>query len=249
MRLLIILLVVTSCSKTKDTAIKTQNDSTINRDKEVSVKIREQMFRLRDLRDTTLNGIDLKFTELSDKDYNSLKGRIKETDFPLQFILDPASQTDSCLLVKLENGKTDSLCNTRQGDYFEEYTFKGLWKENGLVLVSYSDWEGGNDFFINLKDGGHYNLTHHYAVSPDLKHILSYVDLNETVFIPSALMLTECDNRTISTRLYIEFEGIIITNLSWLTHDQCLISVGTLDKDKFSVSDLRNLKLSLSYND
>ena len=120
--------------------------------------------------------------------------------------------------------------------------------ENGLVLVSYQDWEGGNDFFINLKDGGHYYLTHNYKVSPDLKHILSFVELNETAFIPSALMLTECDNRAISTKIYIEFERVIVTSLSWLNYDQCLITAGTLDREKFSVNDLRNFKLTLSYD-
>lgn len=242
LRLLLIFIIATSCSKTKDIPALTQDDS------EVSINTREQIFNLREFKDTTLNRVGLKFIELTAKDYNSLKGKIIETNIPLQFSLDQSLQTDSCLLLKLDNGKTDSLCNTKQGDYFEEYTFKGLWKENGLVLVSYSDWEGGNDFFVNLKDGKHYYLTHNYKASPDLKHILSFVDLNETTFIPSGLMLTECDGRTISTKIYIEFETVIITNLSWLTNDECLISAGTLDVEKFLVNDLRYFKLRLRYD-
>jgi len=69
-----------------------------------------------------------------------------------------------------------------------------------------------------------------------------------TAFIPSGLMLTECDNGAILTRLNIEFDRVIITNLSWLANDQCLTTSGTLDQEKFLVSDLRNFKLILSYN-
>lgn len=229
-----------------ETTAQTENYSTDNIDK--GEHQNEQRFNLKEFRDTTLNGVTLKFNELTEKDYNSLKDKIKETYFPLQFTSESVSKTDSCTLVKLDNGKIDSLCNRIQGDYFEEYTFNGLWKENGLVLVNYQDWEGGNDFFINLKDGGHYYLTHNYKISPDLKHILSFVDLNETAFIPSGLMLTDCDNRAISTKISIEFERVIITSLSWLTNNQCLISAGTWDKEKFSVNDLRNFRLTLSYD-
>jgi hypothetical protein len=239
---------VTSCSKTKETTTQTAMDSLTNIENLDNIKTNKQIFNLKELRDTTLNGVSLNFIELTDKDFNSLKDQIKESDFPLQLTFDNISKTDNCILVKLDNGKTDSLCNKRQGDNFEEYSLYGLWKENGLVLVSYQDWEGGNDFFINLKDGGYYNLTHNYKVSPDLKKILSFVDLNETAFIPSGLMLTECGNRTIDTKLYIEFETVIITSLSWLTNDQCLITAGKLDNENFSVSDVRNFKLTFSYD-
>ncbi|MEQ1585984.1 MAG: hypothetical protein ABL895_08915 [Cyclobacteriaceae bacterium] len=248
LRLILIIILATSCSRTKETPAQTANDSTADIELSENVKAKEQTFNLRVFRDTTLNGVTLKFIELTDKDYNSLSQQIKETGIPLQSTSDLVSKVDSCLLVKLDNKKTDSLCNKRQGDNFEEYNFNGLWKEKGLVLVSYQDWEGGSDFFINLKDGGYYYLTHNYKVSPDLKHIFSFVELNETAFIPSGLMLTECDNGAISTKLNIEFDRVIITSLSWLTNDQCLISAGSWDKEKFSVSDLRNFKLSLSYD-
>jgi hypothetical protein len=248
LRLLLILIIATSCSKTKETTTHTVMDSTINIGSLDNIKTSEPIFNLKELSDTTLNGVTLKFIELPDKDYDSLKDQIKETDFPLQGIFDNISKTENCILVKLDNGETDSLCNKRQGDNFEEYTLYGFWKENGLVLLSYQDWEGGNDFFINLKDGRYYNLTHNYKVSPDLKKIFSFVDLNETAFIPSGLMLTECGNRTITTKIYIEFETMIITSLSWLTNDQCLITVGKLDNEEFSVNELKNFKLTLSYD-
>jgi len=248
LRLLLIIFLATSCSSTKETPAQTVNNSTVNVDLSENVKTKEQTFNLREFRDTTLNGVTLKFIELTDNDYHSLGQQTKETGVPLQSTSDLVSTVDSCLLVKLDNKKTDSLCNKRQGDNFEKYNFNGLWKEKGLVLVSYQDWEGGSDFFINLKDGRHYYLTHNYKISPDLKHILSFVELNETAFIPSGMMLTECDNGAISTKLNIEFDQVIITSLYWLTNDQCLISAGSWDKEKFSISDLRNFKLILSYH-
>jgi hypothetical protein len=247
LRLFLMIILITSCSKTIEKQSQTGNDSTAGIAKRESIKTKEKVFNLKEFRDTTLNGVTLKFVELADKDYYPLRYQIKEAGFPLQIISNVVSKVDSCLLLKLDNGKTDSLCNKRQGDNFEEYIYNGLWKENGLVLMSYQDWEGGSDFFINLKDGEHYYLTHNYKLSPDLKHILSFVELNETAFITSGLMLTECDNRTISTKFNIEFERVIITSLAWLTNEQCLISAGTWDREKFSVNDLRNFKLTMDY--
>lgn len=206
------------------------------------------VFKLVGLRDTTLNGVTLKFTELTNSEFNSLNHQIKETQLPLEFTSNVIFQADSCLILRIDNGKIDSLCSKNQRDNFEQYNFAGFWKENGLVLISYQDWEGGNDFFVNLKDGGYYYLTHNYKTSPDLKHILSFVDLNETVFIPSGLMLTECGNKSISTRFLIEFEQVMITSLSWLTNDQCLVTAGTLNSEDFSVVNSKNYRLTLIYN-
>jgi hypothetical protein len=239
------IIVAASCSQAKQPSMQAGNDSTVNRDYK---ETKDQLFTLKEFRDTTLNGITLTFRELTDEDYNSLKQQIRETALPLQFSSHLVSTIDSCLLIKLENGKTDSLCNKRQRDYFEQFTFRGLWEQNGLVLLNYADWEGGSDFFIKLDDGDQYYLTNNYKAAPDLKHILSFVDLNEAAFVPSGLMLTECDNRKISTKLNIEFKRVLITSLSWLTNDQCLISAGDWDAQNYSVNNLKNFKLTLRYN-
>ncbi len=204
-------------------------------------------FQLKQFRDTTFNGVSLKFKELSDTEYNSLKAKIIETEIPLQSASHLYSKPDSCFLFGLENGKTDSLCNHRQGYYFEEYQIHGYWKEMSSVLSSYSDWEGGNDFFIDLKNGGHYYLSHNYKLSPDSRFIFSFVDLNELVFVPSELLLTECGGGTIKTKLKIDLGDLVITDLIWVTKDQCIISTGVFDIKKFSVNDEHTFMLSIKF--
>jgi hypothetical protein len=211
-----------------------------------TTKERELVFRMTDLRDTTLNGVNLNFALLTEKEYKSLKYQVRQTTFPLQLNSASVSRTDSCLLITLKNGKIDSLCNQRKGDYFEHYNIKGIWKEKGLVLVNYEDWEGGSDFFINLQDGKYYYLNSNYELSPDSKLILSFVDLNETAFIPAGLMLTTCENGSISTAFNIEFQKAVTNELLWVTSEQCVISTGTLGKN-FEVDDVKYYKLALKF--
>lgn len=173
LRLFVLIIITASCSKPSERK-NTTKDSTINLDLNKGISLIEQVFKLDELKDTTLNGVILDFTELPETRYDSLRQLVRESFIPLQFNTDKILRMDSCLLVKLDNENWDTLCNKRQGDYFEQYTFKGIWNEIGLVLITYQDWEGGNDFFINLKDGGYYYLTHNYKLSPDFKHILSF---------------------------------------------------------------------------
>ncbi|OEK05120.1 hypothetical protein [Roseivirga misakiensis] len=80
------------------------------------------------------------------------------------------SLNDSCFILPLTNGETDTLCSFDDGNYFEEYTLKGEVLDH--YLLNYQNFESGGDFLKNKITGINYSLGLTYALTDKGSFIL-----------------------------------------------------------------------------
>lgn len=194
---------------------------------EFVVESGDKIFAQAELRDTVINNIAFKFKQITQQDFDSY---MRRSGSPLALSEDKnvAEKKDSCVLVKLDNGKVDSLCAKREGENLMDYFVKGTWKGHRLVLLTYSDWEGGNDFFLNLDDGSVFNLGCEYFASSDENFLLSYCDSNESPINTSHLLFAKVDPKSIRTILLLVFEEITVTNAGWIGDNKCVLATDAM---------------------
>jgi|GEM_PF-1955738 hypothetical protein len=246
MRLLIIIVILGTfgCSKTKTTTEQTVSDTTsLNHQTRIAPLDRgEEMARLMD---TTSNGVKIQFRELNQKTFDSLQRQIKRTDLQLSSFDRQITKLDSCLTFKLNNGKTDSLCNMDDGEYYEKYQIKGLLTKSNSLLVNFENWEENHDFLINLKDGSYYILSPFYEVSPRQDLILGYVDIVTAPIYTGELLITRIEKGALTTLIKKDLGQISITDASWISNTDCLITTGTTVNKQNGTIDIKDKKLYL----
>jgi hypothetical protein len=228
MRLLkiIVILGTFGCTKTKSTTEQTVSDTTSLNQQTRIIPLDKGDEKTR-LTDTTSNGVKIQFRELNQKTFDSLQRQIKRTDLQLSSFDRQVTKVDSCLTFKFNNGKTDSLCNMDDGEYYEKYQIKGLLNKSNSLLVNFENWEENHDFLINLKDGSYYILSPFYEVSPRQDLILGYVDIVAAPIYTSELLITRIENGTLTTLVKTDLGQISITDVSWISNTDCLITTAT----------------------
>lgn len=224
--LFIIPIFIFSCSPTTKKEDNTSNDSS-----SVAKRVFEPIaVSWIGLKDTTLNGIKLKFRPINKSTFDSLVVLTIKTEIPFQSFDNLLVKSNACQVIKIQNGSTDSLCDVKddKSGYFEKYTIRGLWKEKNSLVVNYNDWESYDDFLINLIDGSIYQLNSFYEISPDQNHILGYntaIALNGNDF-----MYSEISNKSVKTLFQIDFGKVAIKNLKWLNETECVLSGGVMEE-------------------
>ena len=183
------------------------------------------------LTDTTSNGMSVKFIELTDKTYDSLQVYIRRKEIPVNAYEQFVEASDTCFTIRLANNQTDTLCNMDDGEYYEKFEIKGLWKPHDILLVNFQNWEESHDFMINLKTGEHYILTPFYEPSPTLNLILSYIDISSAPIYESVLLITRFDNGTITTLYQKPLGEVSITDAGWISNTECLLAAEVIDFD------------------
>ena len=229
MRLLTIIVILGAfgCTKTKSTTEQTVSDTTSLNQQTRIVPLDKGDEKIR-FTDTTSNGVKIQFRELNQKTFDSLQRQIKRTDLQLSSFDRQITKLDSCLTFKLNNGKTDSLCNMDDGEYYEKYQIKGLLNKSNLLLVNFENWEEYHDFLINLKDGSYYILSPYYKVSPRQDLILGYADIAIAPIYTSELIITRIDKGELTTLINKDLGQISISNASWISNTDCLITIGSV---------------------
>lgn len=184
-----------------------------------------------------LNGHSVKFRELTSKSFDSLQSLGKQTKLILTSADNQIKKLDSCLIIKYQNLKTDSLCNWNDGEEYEKYLVKGLWEANNLLLINFENWEENHDFFISLKDGSYYILTPFYEVNPNHSKILSYVDIAAAPIYSSELMISEIDEGSFTTLYKKELGQTTITEALWISNTDCILATGFVEVETDDIKD------------
>jgi hypothetical protein len=197
------------------------------------------------LTDTVLNGHKIKFYELTTKSFDSLYRQVKQTEIILKSAESQIKKMDSCLVIKLHNQQTDSLCNWDDGEEHEKYLIKGLWDENKLLLVNFDNWEENHDFFINLKDGSHYILTPFYEVNPKRDIVLTYVDIAAAPIYSSELMISKIQKGVFTTLYKKDLGQTTITDAKWISNSDCLLTTGFVDIGTNDIKDKKRYRMKI----
>ena len=197
------------------------------------------------LTDTVLNGHSVKFYELTATTFDSLQRQKKETEINLKSADSQIKKLDSCVVIKFQNQKIDSLCNMDDGEYYEKYLIKGLWEENKLILANFENWEESHDFFINLKDGSYYILTPFYEVNPKQDLILTYVDIAAAPIYSSELMISQIQKGVFTTLYKKDLGQTTITEVKWISNSGCLLTTGFVDIGTNDVKDKKWYRMKI----
>jgi hypothetical protein len=236
---IVIFLLTVGCSNQREAYEQTSTDTVNIQSELIQMDQVDNLVKPKELTDTISNGASIKFFELTDNSFDSLQRLSKLTYIPLKSFDKKITILDNCKTFKLSNGKVDSLCNMNDGEYYERYSIKGLWGEMNLLLANFENWEESHDFLINLIDGGHYLLTPSYEVSPKLDIIISYVDISDAPIYSSELLITKIQKGTLTTLLQRGLGQTSITDVSWISNTDCLISTGFVD---FETDNIKNKK-------
>ena len=113
------------------------------------------------------------------------------------------------------------------GEYYEKYQIKGLLTKSNVLLVNFENWEENHDFLLNLKDGSYYILSPFYEVSPRQDLILGYVDIVNAPIYKGELIITRIEKGALTTLIKKDLGQISITDGSWISNNDCLITTGT----------------------
>jgi hypothetical protein len=240
-----IFLLTVGCSNQRETYEQAATDTVNIQSKSIQMDQVDNWVKPKELTDTISNGASIKFFELTDNTFDSLQQLSKLTYIPLKSFDKKTTKLDNCKTFKLNNGKVDSLCNMDDGEYYERYSIKGLWDEKNLLLVNFENWEESHDFLINLTDGGHYILTPSYEVSPKLDIIISYVDISDEPLYSSELLITKIQKGTLTTLLQRDLGQMTITDASWISNYDCLISTGFVDFETDNIKDRKKYLIKI----
>jgi len=181
------------------------------------------------LADTISNGISIQLKEITDSQFEELSQEKTHSKIPV-ISFDKIVKLGDCQTFALQNGKIDSLCNMRDGDYFEEYKIYGFWQEKNLLLASFQNWEEGYDFLINLGNGDYYNLSANYEVSPSFKMILSFNSADRNPIYRNELLLTRVDRGTPITLAHT-LDRLAIVEGFWVSDNDCVVTTEVIDED------------------
>jgi hypothetical protein len=229
----LIALTLLECRNIKGVQEEKTFDSTSSQATVPQIKIVEPQINWKNLRDTTINNVQLRFISLSKGKYDSLKKFIVATKIPLEKPDKYVTKLNDCQLIKFINGNTDTLCNKNDASgYYEAYTIEGLWHKKNHLLISYSDWEGGNDFLMDVNDGFKYHLNSSYELSPNEDYLLGYNEFSITPVTFNNFTLTRVVMDSIKTFFDFDLGFAGIKNLSWKSNKECLISSGTISYEK-----------------
>lgn len=198
-----------------------------------------------ELTDTVLYGHSIKFQELTRNGFDSLQKLARRTELALKLADNYSTKVDSCFIIKLQNNKTDSLCNWDDGEEFEKYVIKGLWEANKLLLIRFDNWEESHDFFINLVDGSYYILTPFYELNPKQDKILTYVDIAAAPIYSSELMISQVQQGVFMTLYRKDLGQTTITNASWISDSVCVLSTGYVDVGTNDIRDKKWYRMTL----
>lgn len=182
------------------------------------------------LADTITNGIHVQFKQISRITFDSLSKQKRDTEIPLISFEDYITKLGDCQTFKLHNGNIDSLCNLKDGDYYEQYEIHGLWQSKDKLLISFQNWEEGHYILVNLTDGRYYTLGPSYKVSPNLEMILSYNSGNNNPIYSDALVLTKVDKGTPKT-LVKNLDQLPIIDCFWVSDSDCVVTTEKVDED------------------
>lgn len=208
------------------------------------IQTEEQEARV-ELTDTLLNGHSVKFYELTPIRFDSLQKLTRQIDLTLESADNFFMKVDSCFIIKLQNHKTDSLCNWDDGEEFEKYTIKGLWDENKLLLIRFDNWEESHDFFYNLVDGSYYILTPFYELNPKRDKILTYVDIAAAPIYSSELLISQVQRGVFTTLYKKDLGQTAITNAKWISDSDCVLTTGYVDVGTNDIKDKKWYRMTI----
>jgi hypothetical protein len=229
-----ILLLLVSCSNDK----KKSHNPTETYDR--------QEIKVVKLNDTSINGVQLRFQLVSTKEYDSILNLVVRTEIPNGNYDGNISRIDSCQIVKLENGKTDSLIDYKKGDYFEKWEVKSFWKEKNQLLVNFSNWEDSEDKLINIRNGKYYGISTAYKLSPENDLIFTFNDISEYPLYDNQFLLARVSLDSITTILKGNFNpNITIKDFEWITNEKGLISVGEVESGTWKFVNRTNYLIGL----
>lgn len=201
------------------------------------------------LKDGALESLSGKFKisilQINQVRFDSLFELVKETEIPLIPFKDLTTKTDSCTIIRFLNNKSDTLCNKKEGDYYENYSIKGYWKEKELLFVNFENWEDNDYFFINLLDGSRYDLSPSNKLSPDLKLVLSFADVSAYPTYSGGFTITNIEQGAITTIFNKEFIDWTVKEAYWISNNQCLLVTTIVDYDADETKDARTYLINI----
>ncbi|MBX2964539.1 MAG: hypothetical protein KF845_00235 [Cyclobacteriaceae bacterium] len=242
---IIIFLLTVGCTNQKTTTEQIVSDTVRQSSELTKIKPTDKHETQITLTDTSLNGHSVKFYQLTATIFDSLQRQTKQTEINLKSADSQIKKLDSCVVLKFQNQKIDSLCNMDDGEYFEKYLIKGLWEENKLLLVHFENWEESHDFFINLKDGSYYILTPFYEVNPKRDMILTYVDIAAAPIYSSELMISQIQKGVFKTLYKKDLGQTTITDAKWISNSDCLLTTGFVDIGTNDVKDKKWYRMTI----
>lgn len=220
---LIFLTLITGCSNPKNSIDQPVHDTTVLEHMADEEYESQQV----SLTDTIVNGHAVTFSELTQETFDSLRQRKIETKIPLTTPDNRLTKQDSCFMLQLDNGKIDSLCNWDDGEEFEKYVVKGLWKDKNILLVNFANWEENHDFLLNLNDGSYNILTPYYELSPQADLLLTSVDIAAMPIYESELSVSKAESGKFITLYHKELGQLSITDAFWISNTECIMAART----------------------
>lgn len=188
------------------------------------------------LKSQEINGVKISFVELSKQQYDSVKLKTISTPLPLTELNKEIVQTDSCIIIQLENKKLDSLCDLDDGGYFETYSLNGFWEEVNHLVISFANWEEQYDFLVDLQTGNQFILGPEYRLSPDKKLLFTYVNSVDAPIYSAYYSLLEITDLGINEYFTIEPDGSTILEAEWTNNEKLLLSAASTDENYEVVS-------------
>jgi len=238
---LLLLLLIIGCTKQKPATeqISTDTARQSSQQSEIIPTDSEQSQTI--LTDTVLNGYSVKFYELTANAHDSLTQQAKATEIIFSSADDLIIERDSCIILKYQNHKADTLCSG-SGEYSDKSSIKGFWRENNLILAHRENLEAGYDFFINMEDGSYYPAED-YVLNPQQDFILTYVDIGN--FFSSQLKVSHIKNG-VFTSLYEKSLGqLFISDPKWISNSDCILTITVMDTAMESVIDRKWYRMSI----
>jgi hypothetical protein len=242
---IIIFFLTVGCTNQKRTTEVTVSDTVRQSSDLVEIVTNDKKEIQITLTDTVLNGHSVRFYELTATAFDSLQAQTKQTEINLKSADSQIKKLDSCVVLKFQNQKTDSLCNWDDGEEYEKYLIKGLWEENKLLLVNFENWEENHDFFIDLKDGSYYILTPFYEVNPKRDIILTYVDIAAAPIYSSELMISQIQKGIFTTLYKKDLGQTTITDAKWISNSDCLLTMGFVDIGTNDIKDKKWYRMTI----
>src|SRR6478736_2033670 len=133
--ILAVLTLFLSCSDSR----KKENKSEVLDSSSVKTKSLQPIkLNWQELKDTTINNIKLSFVLLDKIKFDSLQHLSITAEIPYEDFGHLLLPLEKCKIIKLENGISDSLCDSHNDDdhSFKIYTIKGLWKAKNKLMAT-----------------------------------------------------------------------------------------------------------------
>ncbi|WP_299682605.1 hypothetical protein [uncultured Dokdonia sp.] len=188
-------------------------------------------------KDTIVNQWNFHFKQIGVSLYKSLKSKTITTNFEQDDTRNFLTKKDSCFYLNIHTRKKDTLCSFNDGEYYENYIFKGFSKKTNTVLFDWNNWEEAHSLLINLNQDRYWILCPEYEVSPNNRRLITFSNyIDHPIYEKNEFFIYELEEHYVTPIYYFSNQIYGIFETLWVDQNTALIQVKKIDDENYKTT-------------